>query len=155
MSESSTGTSREDSFGVGSDRSWESLPKEIREYALAEALKFCVQNDTMVLSPENLTEALGPEQLRLLATQIELSDEEISEIAEDINQSRLQSASESQSSVSAKFAEIIDQAILRRPQATLYATSLSVMLVGVAISNTLVIIMGGVMLIMTGLHYNE
>ena len=69
---------------LGHQQDWEELPESVKNRALAQAIIALGNQGRGPISPERLTEALGPDQLRCVADNISLSEEQLATIGEGI-----------------------------------------------------------------------
>lgn len=149
---------------------FEDLPEDIQIRAIAQALAILTEKGYEPISPELLSEAMGPEQLRLLADNIDVSssltDEQLVTIAENIPDEALhQALSETMENDSSPdsssqqdtpiMTRAVETAILERPQATLYAIALVMMMTAFYMSNPLTALAGSVILVFTVVHYGR
>lgn len=139
--------------------------EDIKKEAIAEAIAMMAQQG-YVITPERLTEALGPEQLRLIGQSINLSEEltesQLVTIAENIPEGSLTKALErSQADTQATnmtqngdaVQSDISQTLLKHPAAALYAISVGVLMTAMYLSSPIVALAGIGILLITVLHY--
>lgn len=157
MEETESARSAASPTGFNEQTPLESLPEKARNQALKQALEILVRNGSLEMGPERISEALGPEQLRLLGESVEFSEQELQVIASGIDPSQIEmeNGQNGSTSISSKAAEVVNSTVFDRPQVVLYAISISTMLVGLSFDSFIPIVLGGFLLLITGLHYAD
>jgi hypothetical protein len=128
------------SFGVEGDIEWSELPQEVQIKAISEAISVLASEGYSPFAAEDLSEALGPDQLRLVATSIQLSDEELETVAENLS---LNSVDNSET-VSIGIEEKLQDDIIQESERKAVASTISLLfdavsLVGLGIALLLIV----------------
>lgn len=145
---------------------FEDLPEEMQIQAIGEAILMLADRENLMFSSELLSEALGPEQLRVIAHNIDvregLNEEHLQTIAENIPPETVEEfvdeageAAIQQKNLSSMFGEFIETALYEHPAANWVAISVGLMMLSLYLSSPIIALAGTASLIITVLHYGR
>lgn len=142
---------------------FEELPKEVQIRALKDAIAFLAEKGYNPITPELLTEALGPEQLRVIGETIdypgELDESQLNTIAENIPEdaliTSLEKAADENIMTPAKdsSSNVLPSTLIEHPAAVYYTISLGFLMTAAYISSPVVALAGVGILLITYIHY--
>ena len=140
---------------LGHQQDWEELPESVKNRALAQAIIALANQGRGPISPERLTEALGPDQLRCVADNISLSEEQLATIGEGIQPEGMWESEmiATEGSASESVVATITRHFLDYPAASFYAISVGVMMIALYLSSPLIALSGVSVMLITIAHY--
>lgn len=80
-------------YAVEGEFNWNDLPEEVQVKALGVGIQMLATRGLSPISTEELSGALGPDELRLIATQVELTEDQLQTVAEAISTERITNGS--------------------------------------------------------------